>query len=132
MQNIKSIADLPKSIFRHLAMTVEFEEQPPVPSEFSPVTVPFHFRQKTGLCLIPQPFPSPTASHSEQAQARGGIALLECQKRPSLQRKLAEVHGAVPEASVMLILNQVQDDSFSIYAICSVEIPKRVRNDTSS
>ena len=54
MQNIKSIADLPKFGFRHLAMALEFEEQPPVPSEFSPMTVPFHFRQKTGLCLIPR------------------------------------------------------------------------------
>ena len=40
--------------------------------------------------------------------------------------------AAVLEASVMLILNQVQDDSYSIYAICSIEIPKRVRNDTAN
>ena len=40
--------------------------------------------------------------------------------------------GAVLEVSVMLLLNQVQDDSFSIYAISSVEIPKRVGNDTAN
>ncbi|MBR0031299.1 MAG: hypothetical protein IJP61_03320 [Treponema sp.] len=40
--------------------------------------------------------------------------------------------AAVLEVSVMLILNQVQDDSFSIHAICSIEIPKRVRNDTAN
>ena len=45
---------------------------------------------------------------------------------------IAEQKRAVLEVSVMLILNQVQDDSFGIYAIRSVEIPKRIRSDTAN
>ena len=66
----------------------------------------------------------------------GNIAACDCQfpNTSIIGNRILMLNkkGAVLEVSVMLILKQVQDDSFSIYAICSVEIPKRVRNDTAN
>ena len=60
------------------------------------------------------------------------VIAINIMKKKSKGKKKRKNNGAVLEVSVMLILNQVQDDSFSIYAICIVEIPKQVRNDTAN